>query len=106
METIPPLYWMIIIAVALGFICFVLYEFAMLIRESKHAVADSRKIIQEAEKTVDMANNILTEATGIIGTVKDTVSEVNSAIIKPVRKISSLVSIASAFTEGLTSKRK
>jgi hypothetical protein len=53
-----------------------------------------------------MANKIVTEATEIVGVVKGTVYELNSAIIRPVRKISSLVSVASAFTEGLTSKRK
>lgn len=106
METIPPLYWMLIIAIGVGFLCFVLYEFAMLIKESKNAVSDSRKIIQEAEKTIDTANKIMTEATEIVSTVKGTVYEINSAIIRPVRKISSFVSVASAFTEGLTSKRK
>ncbi len=106
METIPAMYWMVIIGVLVGFICFVLYQVAMLLKESKHAVMDSRKILQEAVKTVDMANVLLVDATEIVSTAKSTVNEVNNAIIGPIRRISSLLSVVSGFAEGLTSKRK
>ena len=106
METIPPIYWMIVIGLVIGFFCFLLYELAMLIRESKRAVGDSRKVIVEAQKTIDTVNMLLVDVTDIVSTVKGTVSEVNAAIIAPVRKISSLLSVVSGFTEGLTSKRK
>lgn len=105
METIPAVYWMIIIGLVTAFICFLLYQLAMLTRESKLAVSDSRKVILEAEKTVDMANSILSDVTDIVSTVKGTVYEVNTAILSPIRKISSMVSVVSGFTEGLTSKR-
>jgi len=106
METIPAIYWMIIIGVLVGFVCFVLYQFAMLLKESKHAVTDSRKILHEAVKTVDMANSLLADVAEIVNKAKGTVNEVNSAIIAPIRKISSLLSAISGFAEGVTSKRK
>jgi len=106
METIPVVYWMIIITVLVGFISFVLYEFAMLIRESKKAISDSRDIIKEAENTVEIANGLLTDTTEIVSTIKGTVYEVNSSIVGPIKKISSVLSAVSGFSEGLTSRRR
>lgn len=96
---------MTIIAVGVGFICLVLYQLAMLIRESKGAVQDSRKIIKETEETLTKANALLDEATEIVNTVKGTITEVNNAIITPIRKISMITGVATSFIEGL-SKRK
>ena len=106
METIPPIYWMIVVGVVVIFFCFILYEVALFIRESRKAVQDSRKVILEAEKTVDTVNMLLVDVTDIVSTVKGTIYEINGAIVAPVRKISSLLSVVSGFTEGLTSKRK
>ena len=106
MEGIPAVYWMIIFGALVAFVCFVLYEFAMLLRESKRAVSDSRKIIQEAEKTVDLANKALVDAQEIISTVKGTIFMVNDTIVGPIKRISSVVSAASGFVEGFASKRK
>ncbi|MGI6423247.1 MAG: hypothetical protein ACOX0X_01325 [Candidatus Dojkabacteria bacterium] len=106
MQTIPPMYWMIIIGVLVGFFSFILFEIALLIKESRKAVADSRDVIQKASKTVDMANTILEDATEIVSTVKGTVYELNSAIVSPVRKISSILAAASGFVEGIVSKRE
>lgn len=106
MEGIPAVYWMIIFGALVAFVCFVLYEFAILLRESKYAVSDSRKIIQEAEKTVDLANKALVDAQEIISTVKGTIFMVNDTIVGPIKRISSVVSAASGFVEGFASKRK
>lgn len=106
MGDIPSVYWMILIGIFTGFVCFVLYQIAMLLKESKNAVSDSRKIIQEAEKTVDMTNNILVEVQEMISKVKGTVYMVNDSIIGPVKRISSIVSAASGFVEGFASKRR
>lgn len=80
METIPPIYWMIVIAATVIMICFVLYELGMLLK-------DSRKTLQNVE--------------GITSTVKGTVEEVNSAIIQPIRGIGSGISAVSGFVAGL-----
>lgn len=80
MQTIPPIYWMIIVAIVVGFICFVLYELGMLLK-------DSRKTLQNVEE--------------ITGTVKGTVNEVNDMIIKPIRGIGSGISAISGFMSGL-----
>lgn len=106
METIPPIFWMIIIVVGVGFGSLVLYEIAMLIKESKEAVRDSRTIIVESQKTVEKANNMLDEVQEIVINVKDTVSEISSTIISPVRKIGGMLTVASSFVEGVTGKKK
>ena len=80
METIPSIYWMIIVAVIAGFICFVLYQLGMLLK-------DSRKTLQNVED--------------ITGTVRGTVNEVNDMIIKPIRGIGSGISAISGFMSGL-----
>ena len=97
METIPAVYWMAIIAVLTGFICFVLYQLAMLIKESKNTVIEARKVIATV-------NPLLDDVTDIVSTVKGTVSEVNSLVLRPLKKISSILSVASGFIEGITKK--
>lgn len=97
---------MIIIGVFTGFVCFVLYQLAMLLRESKGAVVDGRKLINEAEETIDTLNDILEDVTEIVTTVKGTVYQVNSAVLVPLRKITTVMGITSGFLEGFSSKKK
>lgn len=85
MQTIPPVYWMIVIAAIAVLICFVLYELGMLIK-------DSRKTLQNVE--------------GITSTVKNTVEEVNETIIQPIRGIGSGISAVSGFISGLKGDKK
>jgi len=85
MQTIPPVYWMIVVAAIAILICFVLYELGMLIK-------DSRKTLQNVE--------------GITSTVKNTVEEVNETIIQPIRGIGSGISAVSGFISGLTGDKK
>lgn len=98
METIPSVYWMIIIGIVVAFICLVLYQFAMLLKESKDTVKETRDILAEAQKAIESANEILT-------TVKGTVTEVNNAIIGPIRKISSVLGVVGSFVEGMKSRK-
>lgn len=97
MDTIPSVYWMVIITVLVGFVCFVLYQLGVLLMESKNTVVEARKAISKL-------NPLLDDVTDIVATAKDTVYEVNKLIIRPVRKISSILSVASGFMEGITKK--
>jgi uncharacterized membrane protein len=97
MDTIPSEYWMIVIAVLIGFVCFVLYQLGMLIKESRNTVV-------EARKAITTLNPILDDVTEIVSTVKDTVYEVNDLVMRPVKKISSILSIASGFIDGVAKK--
>jgi uncharacterized protein YoxC len=93
-ETIPSVYWMIIIALPVAFFTFILYELGMLIRES-------RGVVKESQITLKKTNKILDDAQEIVSTAKSTVNEVNQAIITPVRTIGSLLANISAFIQGL-----
>jgi len=105
MENIPSVYWMILIGAVTAFVCFVLYQFAMLLRESTGAVKDSRKIINDAKKLVDNANEIIEEATTIVKTLKGTVLQINQAVLVPVKKIGEVFGLAESFSKGLKSKK-
>ncbi len=85
METIPSIYWMIVIAAIAILICFVLYQLGMLLK-------DSRRTLQNVE--------------GITSTVKGTVEEVNETIIKPIRGIGTGISAVSGFVSGLKGDSK
>jgi hypothetical protein len=106
MEGIPSEYWMILIAVFTAFICFVLYQLAMLIKDSRGIVTESKKIIMDAQETLKIVNGIVQDLNEMVSTVKGTVYQVNSAILVPLRKISSIMGIASSFIEGVSSKSK
>lgn len=105
MESIPSLFWMIIIGLFTGFICFVLYHLAMLLRESRNAVSETKKIVIDAGETLKTVNSIVNDINEVIGTVKGTVYQVNNAVLIPLRKITSIMGIASGFIDGVTSKR-
>ncbi len=87
METIPAIYWMIVIAVLSGLLSFILYEIGMFIKESR--------------STLKNIENITSDAQSVVSTVKGTVEEVNDAIIKPIRGIGSGLSVVSGFLSGL-----
>lgn len=83
---------MIVFAFIAGFICFVLYQLGMLLR-------DSRGLVTETQETVSRAN-------GVLSTVEETVDEINNAIIGPVKRIGTILNAIGGFAEGVTSKRK
>ena len=106
MENIPSVYWMILIGAVTFFICFVLYQFAMLLKESTGAVKDSRKIIRDTEKLIENANSIVAEATIIVQTLKGTVLQINKSVLGPVKRIGSVLGLAESFSKGLKAGRK
>lgn len=65
---------------------------------------ESKNTVVEARKAISKLNPLLDDVTDIVATAKDTVYEVNKLIIRPVRKISSILSVASGFMEGITKK--
>jgi len=87
METIPPIYWMIVIGILASLLSFILFEIGMLIKDSR--------------KTLKNVDNITSDAQSIVSTVKGTVEEVNDTIIKPIRGIGSGISAVSGFVSGL-----
>lgn len=92
---------MIIIGFVTIMICLVLYYFAMLIKESKDAVADSRKLIQNTEEILKKTTLIVNDVQESISTLKGTVLQINEAILLPIKKIGSTISIVGDFLTGL-----
>ena len=96
-ETIPSIYWMIIIVIPVGFFTFILYQLGMVIKDSRGVVQNSTKILEETNITLIKTNTILDDVQTIVSTTKGTVEEVNSAVIVPVRQISGILSTLTAF---------
>lgn len=61
MDTIPPIFWMTMVALFVGFVCFVLYQIGMVVRESRDTISKSNKIIDDVGemtgKTKELVNN-------------------------------------------------
>jgi len=93
-ETIPSIYWMIIISIPVAFFTFILYQLGMFIK-------DSRGVVTETKETLTKTNKILEDAQEIVNTAKDTVNELNQAIVVPIRSIGTALSTVSAFISGL-----
>jgi len=89
---------MILIGILTGFVCFVLYQLGMLFK-------DSREVVRRAEKTVKLANDLVEEVSEIVGTVKGTIYQINSAVLVPLRKITTVMGIVSGIAEGIGSKK-
>jgi hypothetical protein len=106
MDTIPAEYWMVILTVLVGFICFVLYELAMLLRESKGAVSDSRRIMVEAESTLGKANALVDTATEIVNSVKGSVEDITDFVGGPLRRIGSVLAVIGGFVGGAKAVKK
>ena len=87
METIPPVFWMVIVSLLTILLSFILYEIGMLIKESRN--------------TLKNLENITSDTSKMVSTVKGTVDEVNEAIIQPIRGIGAGVSAISGFLSGL-----
>ena len=104
MDTIPAIYWMVIIGAITLMFCLVLYYIAMLIKESRDAVKDSREIIKNADQITKQAALIVDDMQETITALKGTVMSINEAVLVPIKKIGSAITIAGDFLEGL--KRK
>lgn len=104
METIPPIFWMIIVSVLTVMVCLILYYIAMLIKETRTTVADSREVMKQATKTLQQVELIVSDVQSSIATIRGTVEEVNQSILAPIRKIAGGVLATSAFLSGLKKK--
>lgn len=97
MNNIPPEFWMVIVSVLTGFVCFVLYQFGSVIKESKNTIV-------EAKKAVMNVNNVISDVSDVVNSAKGTVQEINESIVRPIKQISSIISVASGIIEGFTKK--
>ena len=101
MDTIPSVFWMVIIAVIAIMICLVLYYVAMLLKETKDAVGDSRKLIQGLEPTMKQVDLIIADVQSTTSMLKGTVQDINEGIVMPIRNIGSAFSAMSGLVSGL-----
>ncbi len=101
LETIPSIYWMIVIAIPVAFFTFILYQLGMIIKDSREVVRDSSRILKESQIALSKATSILEDVQEMTAVTKTTVKEVNETIITPIRSISSLLTSISAFASGL-----
>ncbi len=108
METIPPIYWMILISVLAVFFCMILYYIAMLFKETSETVSATKEIVKESKGMVKNIEKILEESTEIVASAKrttlmveKTIDETKVLIIEPVKKIGGVFSMISGFFDGI-----
>lgn len=107
METIPPVFWMILISVLAVFFCLILYYIAMLFKETSETVKEVKYVVKESKGMVKNVEKILEESSEIVSAVKratimveGTISELKEHIIEPVKKIGGVFSMVGSFFEG------
>ncbi len=108
METIPPIYWMVLIAVITVFVCLILYYVAMLFKETSETVSEVRNIVKESKGIIKNVEKIMEESTEIVGAAKrttlmveNTVGEVKEQVVQPIKKIGGIFSMVASFFEGM-----
>jgi hypothetical protein len=69
MNDISPVFWMSIISVITLFLAFVLYEFAMLLRESRDSLTKVNSIVEELKEIAVKARSLVDTGEKIINTV-------------------------------------
>ena len=92
MEEIPAIFWMIIVGILVVFVCYVLYQLAMLLKESRDSIKGVNKALEDI-------NNIVSEIDGIINIVKTPVLQITGAL----HGISAVASVISGIVEGFKS---
>jgi methyl-accepting chemotaxis protein len=107
METIPPIYWMIVIGFLALFFCLILYYIAMLFKETSETVSAVKSIVKESKGMVKNVEKILEESTEIVAAAKrttlmveNTATEIKEYVIQPIKKIGGVFSMISGFAEG------
>lgn len=106
MDTIPPVFWMIIVSVLTVMTCLILYYIAMLIKETRTTVADARDTMKQATKMLQQAELIVSDVQASISTMRGTVEEINQSILAPIRKIAGGILTASAFLGSLKKSKR
>jgi len=92
MEEIPAIFWMIIVGILVVFVCYVLYQLAMLLKESRDSIKGVNKALEDI-------NNIVSEIDGIINIVKTPVLQITGAL----HGISTVASVISGIVDGFKS---
>lgn len=87
METIPPIYWMVVVGILTALLAFILYEIGMFVKESR--------------LTLKNVEGITSDTKSVVSTVKTTVEEVNDTIIQPIKGIGTTISAVNGFVAGL-----
>ncbi len=103
-NTIPALFWMVIIfglSVLLGLI---LYYLAMLLKDSRETVKEVTKTVSKSNKLLDEVDEVVVDAKESVKLFKETATEINKSIVMPVRSIGSVLYTISGFLNGLTSR--
>ena len=95
MEEIPAIFWMLIVGILVVFVCYVLYQLAMLLKESRDS-------IKGVNKAVEDINNIVSEINGIIDIVKTPVLQITGAL----HGISTVASVISGIVDGFKTREE
>ena len=95
MEEIPAIFWMLIVGILVVFVCYVLYQLAMLLKESRDSVKGVNKAVEDI-------NSIVSEVNGVIDSVKTPVLQITGAF----RGVSAVASVISGIIEGFKSGEK
>lgn len=101
MAEISPIYWMIIIGAVVLMFCFVLYYIAMLLKESRDVVRDSRAIIQNADEIMKQSLLIVSDVQESVSMLKGTVATINESVVAPIKRIGNIITMVGDFVDGL-----
>jgi len=106
MNEIPPIYWMIVIGAIALMLCIVLFYVAMVLLETKKAIEEGRKIMEDAGKTLRQVDLIVNDLQSSMASVRGAVEEINQSILVPIRKLGYGVSAVTGFLGGLLGRKK
>ncbi len=91
METIPPIYWMIVVGILTALLAFILYEIGMFVKESR--------------LTLKNVEGITSDTKSVVSTVKNNSRRGKNTIIQPIRGIGQHL-CSKWFVAGLKNKQQ
>lgn len=106
LNEIPAEFWMVIVSVVTLFLVLIMYQFAMLLKETTKTMSETSKVVTELQETVKKANIVLEDASEVVSMTKTTVEEVQSNVVQPVLRIASVVGIVSDLVDTFTGSAK
>lgn len=109
MDGIPAEFWMVIISVITLFLVFIMYQLSLLLKETTKTVGETAKVVTELQDTVRKANVVIEDASEVMTMAKDTVSDLQTDVVKPLLSIASVVGTVAelweSFSGGFKSSR-
>jgi predicted alpha-1,6-mannanase (GH76 family) len=105
MTETPSIFWMFVIGGLSALFGGILFYTAMLVKELAQTVVESRDVIKNANKIVEESVEIVVDAKDVIKMLKGTVSELNDAVIEPIRRVGSTINMVLSFVDGFTGKK-